>query len=111
MRFENIELEELILDADWNGTYYVPATEELVEIMNDIRSGLGYTDLVSAEYDNEVYYDFYLEFNTKDKWITLQGECAHGEKDDYVWYDILLTDEETTMLLYKIIETLAKEVI
>ena len=109
MRFENIKLESLDIDlgnGENEGSYVVPATNELIEITNEIRKRQGNTDLVGVDYENDVYYTHYLYFNTDKKEIALQAEVAHGEKDDYVWYTIELLPEEKEMLMWKVIEDL-----
>lgn len=112
MRFENIELVDVDIDlssGDCGGSYCVPATDELIEITNIIRSRQGNTDLVGVDYDNDVYYTHYLIFNADKKEVTLQAEVAHGEKDDYVGYAIDLLPEEKEMLLWKVIRKLLIE--
>lgn len=109
MRFKNIKLESLDTDlgnGEYDGNYVVPATDELIEITNEIRKRQGNTDLVGVDYENDVYYTHYLYFNTDKKEITLQASVAHGEKDDYVWYTIELLPEEKEMLMWKVIEDL-----
>lgn len=113
MRFENIELESLdtnLGNGEYDGNYVIPATDELVEITNKLRERQGNTDLVGVDYDNDVYYTFYLCFNADKKEISLQAEVAHGEKDDYVWYVIDLFPEEKEMLLWKVIRGLLIEI-
>lgn len=109
MRFKDIKLESLDTDlgnGENEGNYIVPATDELIEITNEIRKRQGNTDLVGVEYENEVYYTHYLSFNANKKEITLQASVANGEKDDYVWYNIELLPEEKEMLMWKVIEDL-----
>lgn len=109
MRFKDIKLENLDTDLGNGaneGNYVIPATNELIEITNEIRKRQGNTDLVGVDYENDVYYTYYLYFNTDKKEITLQASVAHGEKDDYVWYTIELLPEEKEMLMWKIIEDL-----
>lgn len=111
MRFEDIKLDSLEMDCGkYDGNYCVPATNELIEITNRIRAGRGNTDLVGVNYDNDVYYTYYLLFNVDEKEITLQVEVAHGEKDDFVWYTIDLSQEEREMLIWKVIEELLSEI-
>lgn len=112
MRFENIELESLDTDlgnGEYEGNYCVPATEELIEITNKIRERQGNTDLVGIDYENDVYYTYYLYFNTSKKEISLQASVAYGEKDDYIWYTIWLLPEEKEMLMWKVIRELLVE--
>lgn len=91
-----------------SGDYSIPATDELIEIVNSKRKGYGYTDLVGSEYDNDVYYNFYLIFNPKENFISIEATCNHGENDDFVAYTIRLSPEEKEMLMFKVIEDLAK---
>lgn len=110
MRFEDIKLEELdMLGAEHDGSYCVPATDELIEITNKIRARQGNTDLVGVDYDNDVYYTHYLIFNVDKKEVTLQAEVSHGAKDDFVWYTIELFPEEKEMLLWKVVKELLVE--
>jgi len=112
MRFENIELESLdtnLGNGAYDGNYVVPATDELIDITNKIRKRQGNTDLVEVNCENDVYYTFYLIFNTDSKEISLQAEVAHGEKDDFVWYTIDLFPEEKEMLLWKVTRGLLVE--
>lgn len=109
MRFKDIKLEDLdtnLGNGEWDGNYSIPATDELVEITNTIRSRWGNTDLVGASYVNDVYYNFYLYFNGTTKELKLQAVCNYGEKDDEVWYDIELIPEEKEMLMWKVIRQL-----
>lgn len=109
MRFENIELESLDIglgNGEYDGNYVIPATDELIDITNKIRKRQGNTDLVGVEYENDVYYTHYLYFNADKKEISLQVEVAHGEKDDFVFYEIELLPEEKEMLMWKVIREL-----
>lgn len=109
MRFEDIELESLdsdLLNGEQGGSYVIPATDELIDVTNKIRERQGNTDLVGINYENDVYYTYYLIFNADKKEISLQAEVAHGEKDDYVWYTIDLLPEEKQMLIWKVIKML-----
>lgn len=109
MRFANIQLESLDLDFENAGNFYVPATDELVDLTNSIRKRQGNTDLVGVEYDNDVYYNFYLMFDIAKQEIHLQANCNYGEKDDWVWYEIQLFPEEERMLMFKVIGALVQE--
>ena len=50
MRFEDITLEQLMLNDDGGGDYGIPATEDLLNTMNAMRKEQGNTDLVGWEY-------------------------------------------------------------
>ncbi len=109
MRFTNIKLEELDLGYENSGNFYVPATDELVEIVDKIRAREGYTDLVFGLEDNDVYYNFYLGFDATNQEIDIQAICHCGEEDDYASYDIPLFPEEEKMLMFKVVGALVQE--
>lgn len=109
MRYGNLEIGDVDFTNTMSGSFIVSATEKLVDVTNDIRMKKGNTDIVSVDNDNEVYYTFYLQFDIDKREIKLQAECNHGEKDDYVWYDLPLSTEEKEVILFKIIEYLVKE--
>jgi len=109
MRFEDIKLESLdtnLGNGALDGSFYISATEELIEITNKIRKRNGNADLVGVDYDNDVYYDHYLIFNADAKEIFLEAVIAHGEKDDYKSYKIDLFPEEKEMLMWKVVKAL-----
>ena len=116
MRFEDITLEDIDIienglgKNEYEANYLVSATDELIEVTNKIRAEQGNIDLVGVDYDNDVYYTYYLIFNADKKEISLQAEVAHGEKDDFVWYTIDLFPEEKEMLTWKIIKELLVEI-
>ena len=92
-----------------NKTHNILHIDELIDITNKIRARQGNTDLVGIEYENDVYYTHYLHFNADKKEIKLWAEVAHGEKDDYVCYEIDLFPEEKEMLMWKVIRELLVE--
>ena len=99
MRFINIKLEDLELDLENNGNFYIPATDELVEIVDKIRKRQGYTDLVFGPVEeNDVYYNFYLTFDAINQEINIEAICHNGQEDDYESYYIPLFPEEEKML-------------
>ena len=113
MRFKDISIESIdtyLDNGEYEASYVIPATDELIEVTNKIRERQGNTDLVGVDYDNDVYYSHYLVFNADKKEITLQAEIAHGEKDDFVWYTIDLLPEEKEMLMWKVIRELLIEI-
>lgn len=114
MRYENLIVD--IFDRDFidftseeEGNVILCATDELIEITNNIRKEQGNDDLVGVEYDNDVYYNFYLIFNTTKKEISIQAVCNHGEKDDEVWYKLPMTIEEERNVMFALIKCLARE--
>lgn len=111
MRYQDLSISDVDLnlgDDVANGNFIVTTTDELISMTNEIREKNGNTDIVGNN-DNEVYYTFYLYFDTTKKEIKLQAECNHGEKDDYVWYDLPLSAEEKETLMFMIIKYFADE--
>lgn len=113
MRYENLSID--VVDRDYldftseqfEGNVVVYGDDELIDLTNEIRKEQGNTDLVGVEYDNDVYYEFYLLFNTKKKEISIQAVCNYGEHDDEVWYKLPMTTEEERHLMFVLIESLA----
>lgn len=115
MRYENVKAD--FIDRDFlcftndehKGNIVLVSTDELVTITNEIRKNHGYTDLVGIKYENEVYYNFYLMFNTKEKSLSIQAVCNYGEKDDEVYYELPMTKEERENVKWKLVDLLARE--
>ena len=115
MRYENLKFD--FVDRDFlcftsdehEGNIVLSATDELIDLTNKIREKHGNTDLVGIEYDNEVYYNFYLIFDTKKKDVSIQAICNYGEKDDEVYYRLPMTEEEERNVIFQPIEILATE--
>jgi len=114
MRFVDIKLESFDYLGDDDYQFNIPSTDELVETLNSIRERNGNTDLLTMESitddpENEVTYDFFLNFNTKEQNIQIWATCYNTEKDNDCWYSIPSFPNEDNMLLYKVIEKLIKE--
>ena len=108
MRYENLIIQNLDLSGKtWS--YECLSTDELIEAANNIRREKGYNDLVSAENDNEVYYNFYLQFTPDSKQLELIATCNNGEKDDRATYSLPVTPKEKEILLFKTIKALLNE--
>lgn len=90
------------------GSISLCATEELIEIVNEIRSGLGYTDLIGA--DNEVYYDFYLCFDISAQSVSILAICNYGEADDKKNYELPMTEEEKHSVVWQLIRFLTNAI-
>ena len=114
MRYEKLIVD--VVDVDFlaflseecEGNIVLFGTDELIEITNEIRKEQGNDDLVGVEYDNDVYYNFYLVFNTKKKEVSIQAVCNYGEKDDYVWYQLPMTTEEERNVMFVLVNCLAE---
>lgn len=65
---------------------------ELIDAMDELRKSLGYTDLVGGKgwivLANDVYYNFYVDYNPKDDTVEISGTVNNGENDDWVSYEI-----------------------
>lgn len=115
MRYEKLEIDFVdrdfleFTDDEHKGDIVLVATDELIHITNSIRKKQGNTDLVGVDYDNEVYYNFYLMFDTSTKEVSIQAVCNHGEKDDEVYYKLPMTKKEERNVLFTLISCLAKE--
>ena len=115
MRYEVLQIDfvdRYFLDftnEENEGNLILCGTNELVEITNNIRKEQGNTDLVGVDYDNDVYYNFYLIFNTTTKEVSIQAVCNYGEKDDEVWYKLPMTVEEERNVMFTLINCLAEE--
>ena len=116
MRYENIETDFVdheflcFTNEEHEGNIILVATDELIDITNKIRKQQGNTDLVGIEYENDVYYNFYLMFNTDKKTVSIQAVCNYGEKDDEVYYELPMTKEEKLNVIWKLINMLATEI-
>ena len=116
MRYKNINAD--FIDTDFlcftsdehEGNIVLVANDELIDITNEIRKKHGYTDLVGIEYENEVYYNFYLMFDTEKKTISIQAVCNYGKKDDEVYYELPMTEEEKINVIWKLVNMLATEI-
>lgn len=110
MRFKDIVIHNSDLNypldeksfCGYSGDFTVDATEELIATANKIREMDGFTDFPSE--DNDIYYNFYLAFSCLKEEIVLSFSVAYREHDDYYDYEINLSPEEKTMLLFKIID-------
>lgn len=116
MRYKNISADFIDTDflcftsGEHEGNIVLVTTDELVDITNEIRKKYGYTDLVGIEYENEVYYNFYLMFDAEKKTISIQAVCNYGEKDDEVYYELPMTEEERKNVIWKLVNMLATEI-
>jgi len=94
MRFELVEPEWT--DEESICFELIEGTGELINLLDEKRLELGFTDLV-RDIENDVYYDFYLEYCPNKK-FEVWGGCNHGEKDDWHSYDIVLSAEDAEEL-------------
>lgn len=116
MRYEKLQIDFIDIDflqftdEEHEGDIVLCTTDELIDITNQIRLEQGNIDLVGIDYDNEVYYNFYLMFNTSKRKISIQAVSNYGEKDDEVWYELPMTEEEKVNVMFQLIDILAKTI-
>lgn len=115
MKYQKLEIESLdydflqFMNDEQEGNILLSATEELINLANNIREEAGNTDLVGSESDNNVYYDFYLMFNTKNQDLSIQVMVNHGEKDDYTYYSLPMSEEEKISVMWQLVQILSRE--
>lgn len=115
MRYQNLLAEAdhdylNFINKEYEGNISLISTDELISITNDIRMKNGNTDLVGKLYNNEVYYDFYLVFDTQKQNVHIQAVCKGSEKDDWVSYELPMSEEEKLSVMWQLIRMLTKEV-
>lgn len=111
MRYENLKFQDIDIDfvnsidkVDWQ----IEATNELIEITNQIREKKGYKDLVKIDCDNEVYYNFYLVCSFSIHSMEILAICNHGESDDFATYSLPMTYEEKENILFQLVKELIR---
>lgn len=107
MRYENLRFEDVELNL-YSVDLQIAATEELIDLTNDIRRSKGCTDLVEVDADNEVYYNFYLVCYPEKHGVKILSICNHGELDDHKMYVLPMTDEERESVTFQLIQELMK---
>lgn len=115
MRYQNLLAE---VDRDYlnftnkgyEGNISLVSTDELICITNDIRMKNGNTDLVGKLYNNDVYYNFYLVFDTQKQDAHIQAVCNCSEKDDWVSYELPMSEEEKLSVMWQFIQMLTEEI-
>ena len=114
MRYENLPVDVVdpefidFTDEFCEGNVVLGGTDELIAITNEIREKEGNSDLVGWDFENEVYYNFYLKFNTKIKEVSILAVCNYGEKDDEKEYILPMTPEEERNVLFTLVGCLAR---
>ena len=109
MRYENLRFEDVELNL-YSVDLQIAATEELIDLTNDIRRSRGCTDLVEVDADNEVYYNFYLVCYPEKHGVKILAICNHGELDDYKMYMLPMNDEEKESVTFQLIQELMKAI-
>ena len=96
MRFE-------VYDGEWMDEHEISFileeyTGSLIDKVNKMREKLGYTDIVSVGVDNDVYYNFYVMYRPSCDYVSVIAVCNNGEQDDWMTYDIKLSDNDMNEL-------------
>lgn len=109
-RFTNLDICDLYMDGDGRGSYYAVADEQLIDWIETLRKAKGYEDFIASNnYENDIYYDFYVIFDFDKKEIKLNGIAKETEKDDFAEYECELTSEEKEYIMWLIIYEMSKE--
>lgn len=106
-RFKNMDINDVIIDADGVGSFNVTADEQVIDWIETLRKANGQEDFRSIK--NDVYYDFFVTFNFRQREVRLIGVANNTEKDDYMNYECQLTPEEKEYIMWLIIYELSKE--
>lgn len=106
-RFTNLDIYDVIMDADGEGSFSVVADEQVIDWIETLRKANGQEDFLLME--NDIYYDFYVTFSFKKREVKLIGVANNTEKDDYVNYECKLTPEEKEFIMWLIIYELSRE--
>ena len=106
MRYKNLVFEDYEINSG-SIDFDIEDTNELIDITNDIRKNNGNTDLVGNEYDNKVYYNFYLICYPDERKISILAVCNNGEKDDFCDYLLPIVNEERENLLFQVTKELS----
>ncbi len=105
MRYKDLNFE--MVDKEFiehpQGCIVLECSNELVDITNNLRKKSGNTDLVGSKWHNEVYYDFYLDYNLEEKTVTLQAKCNYGKRDNEEYYTLPMTKEEEKHITFLLI--------
>lgn len=105
-RFTNLDIYDVIFDADGDGIFDVVADEQVIDWIETLRKANGQEDFLSTE--NDIYYNFYVIFSFSKKEVELIGIANNTEKDEYVYYECQLTPEEREYIMWLIIYELSK---
>ena len=97
VRYENLKFE-IIANTLGIVDFEVEATDELIEIVNNIRKEKGYTD-------NGTYYGFCMFYYPADKILNFTAYCE-PECDTY---DMPMTNEETLNILFRLFWEIRKQ--
>lgn len=98
MRFSDIKPTEFMVNDDGSGDFILETTGELMNLANSIRRKAGMTDIVTAEADNGVWYNFYLVIDVKKQTGEIWFTSNNSEKDDWKEYRIPVSDTERKAL-------------
>ena len=99
-------------EIDWNedfdiegsniNYYLVSVNDTPINLIDKFRKNLGFVD-GAGDSDNDVYYNFYLEFDLVNNTSKISVVVNNSENDDYAEYtfDLDITDENKIKILSK----------
>lgn len=105
-RFTHLDIFDFIMDEDGKGSFNAVADDQLIDWIEGLRKAYGYTDFI--RYDNDVYYNFFVIFDTIKREVKLCGTANGTEQDDYAVYECKLNPEEKEHIIWLIIHELSK---
>lgn len=105
-RFTHLDIFDVIMDEDGKGSFNAVADDQLIDWIEGLRKAYGYTDFI--RYDNDIYYNFFVIFDTIKKEVRLCGTANGTEQDDYFVYECKLNPEEKEYIIWLIIHELSK---
>ena len=82
--------------------YLVSVNDTPINLIDKFRENLGFND-GAGDSDNDVYYNFYLEFDLVNNTSKISVVVNNSEKDDFAEYtfDLDITDESKIKILSK----------
>ena len=107
LKFEDFSIdwnEDYYIDTNGRIDFYLVFTNKAIEIVDNYRAKLGFTDKASST-NNEVYYDAYLVYHLVDDTTKVEVIVKNSEKDSYAQYDfdIKISDTDLKKILARIL--------
>ena len=108
-RFTNLDIYGGLY-ADGKGNFGVFSNDQVIDWIETLRKANGQNDFIAdSNYENDIYYNFSVEFDFSKKEVKLIGVPFGTEQDDCVYYECQLTPEEKEYIMWLIIYELSKE--
>jgi len=105
----NIIFEDLYINSNTNGDCQIYSSDELINLADNIRKANGRKYTI-ADCDGEMYYNFYLDYDTEKRKLDLKFTVIGGDEDNEEIYSIVLTKEDKKEMMWELIKWLHKNV-